>query len=205
MKNFASRKRLPIPRDVRDDSIQSELRSLTQEEPMKETYMMEEVSGRKIYLNFIVRPVIFNNQPMTLMLIKDSTNLYDLKQAKEAERNKDLMMATTSHELRTPLNGIISMMQILEQKIKNTSLKKYIKIASTSAMLMYTLVNDMLDFSAMNAKKFKKKLFNFCPMNVINEAADLLRYNIEKKNLELNVECGSNMVEEINGDKDRLK
>lgn len=41
---------------------------------------------------------------------------------------------------------------------------------------MYNLVNDMLDFSTINAKKFKKKIMDFDPRVVVNEVAELLRF-----------------------------
>lgn len=76
---------------------------------------------------------MFKNQKMNLVLIKDVTNYYQLLEAKEMEKYKDLAVATASHELRTPLNGIMTMMHILKDKVKKSNLLKYINIADNSA------------------------------------------------------------------------
>ena len=117
-------------------------------------------------------------------------------------REKDLALATCSHELRTPLNGILNMLTMIQANPQDR--ERYIKIAQLSAKLMLSLVNDMLDFSSILANKFvpKVRLFDLC--EAVNEAADLLRFLIEEKGLQLSVRIANTLPRSIITDKDRL-
>ena len=63
--------------------------------------------------------------------------------------------------------------------------KRYIGIARMSTRLMLSLVNDMLDFSSILSRQFKKKLARFDVRAALKEAADLVRFMIEEKGLRL--------------------
>jgi two-component system sensor histidine kinase/response regulator len=73
-------------------------------------------------------------------------------------------MATTSHELRNPLNGIISMLRLIKSEVKFTQEgRKHWKVAFNSAHLMNFLVNDILDYSKIEAGKLTLYYNNFSP------------------------------------------
>ena len=65
---------------------------------------------------------------------------------KSIEKLQDIMLASTSHDMRTPLNTIINMQGLIEQRITDPVLQKWIRIAKTSANLLLFLVNDTLDY-----------------------------------------------------------
>ena len=78
--------------------------------------------------------------------------------AKQSERHKEMVVATSSHELRTPLNGILRMLMLIIQNSNIEEVKHYAKVAHSTGELMLSLVNDMLDFSTIMMKKFVKKV-----------------------------------------------
>ena len=56
------------------------------------------------------------------------------------------MIASTSHDMRTPLNTIINMLKMIETKVNEAIIKKYLKVANSSCSLLMFLVNDTLDY-----------------------------------------------------------
>ena len=73
--------------------------------------------------------------------------------ADEANRGKSMFLANMSHELRTPFNGLMGMLGVLEDTPLNTAQAAYLSTAQTSARHLLTLLNDILDISALEAGK----------------------------------------------------
>ena len=73
-----------------------------------------------------------------------------------------------------------------------------------STRLMLSLVNDMLDFSSILSRQFKKKLRRFDVRAALVEAGDLLRFMIEEKGLRLNVRTHHIRPQFVYSDRDRL-
>jgi signal transduction histidine kinase len=86
-------------------------------------------------------------------------------------------MATASHELRNPLNGVISMLQIIEQYIKNDPVcMQYWNVALNSSNLLLCLVNDILDYSKIEAGKLSLFYNSFSPEKIVKEIIQLLEF-----------------------------
>nr|WP_315465681.1 ATP-binding protein [uncultured Rhodoferax sp.] len=73
--------------------------------------------------------------------------------AEAANRGKSQFLANMSHELRTPFNGMLGMMSLLESTPLTAAQTDYIKTAKGSANHLLTLLNDILDVSALEAGK----------------------------------------------------
>ena len=137
-----------------------------------------------------------------LYYFRNISPVIQAREARDLAREKELILATCSHELRTPLNGILNMMDMIE--LNPAEQRRYIKIARHSSRLMLSLVNDMLDFSSIVSKKFRKKVVFFKLEDAVNEAADLVRFLIEEKGLQLFVSFAKNLPKKIYADRDRL-
>lgn len=112
----------------------------------------------------------------------------ELKQAKSLAENslksKDLFVANISHEIRTPLNAIMGMSQLLEQGILNQKQHQFVQAISKSSENLLMIVNDLLDFSKLEAGKMDLAPGSHNIYETITDVANLWEYKIEEKNID---------------------
>jgi len=73
--------------------------------------------------------------------------------AEEAHRTKSLFLANMSHEIRTPMNGIIGMASLLNQTFLSKEQRGYIDTIQSCSDTLLTVINNILDFSTLEAGK----------------------------------------------------
>lgn len=134
---------------------------------------------------------------------------YELKEAnqraQEASRIKSEFLANISHELRTPLNGVIG---FTRQTLK-TSLtpiqQEYLQNIERSANNLLTIINDVLDFSKLEAGKLMLESIPFLLRSTIDEVIVLLANSAHEKGLELTVNIHNDVPDYVVGDPLRLQ
>lgn len=136
-------------------------------------------------------------------------NEMELVRAKEkaisAKKAKEQFMANMSHELRNPLNIITGIVGLIKDDNLTSIQQEYLNIIKTSSENLLSLVNDILDFEKIEAKKI---VFNLEPINLksfINECIDSLKFQATNKRLELITNMESHIPNHILGDPLRLK
>ena len=116
--------------------------------------------------------------------IKFEKELAEAKQkAEDATRNKTYFLAAMSHEIKTPLNAIIGYSQLLEQTPLDNSQKEYLKKVETSARVLLSLLNDILDFTKISEGKVDIEQIEFDINEVVDTLQTLIADRIEKKGL----------------------
>lgn len=112
----------------------------------------------------------------------------ELKEQKElaeiANKAKDNFLASISHELRTPLNGVISVSELLADTQLSPEQKEYLDVIQQSSDILYSLINQVLDFSKISANKLLLTSNDFDLIKLLDKMANL--YSIQAKSKGLN-------------------
>src|SRR5690606_24332010 len=82
---------------------------------------------------------------------REAALVHARERAEQASLAKSRLLATVSHEIRTPMSGVIGMTGLLSFTPLTQEQQTYIQAISTSAESLVTLVNELLDFSRIEA------------------------------------------------------
>jgi signal transduction histidine kinase/CheY-like chemotaxis protein/HPt (histidine-containing phosphotransfer) domain-containing protein len=128
------------------------------------------------------------------------------KQAAEsAMMAKGEFLATMSHEIRTPLNGIIPMLDIMMSVKLAPDHHDILRTAYTSARQMLRIVDDILDYSKLEANKLQLETTSFNLREVCDSIIMLMEKPAESKGLRLNLQLDSSVRLPVRGDPVRLR
>ncbi|QQR75666.1 MAG: PAS domain S-box protein [Holophagales bacterium] len=132
--------------------------------------------------------------------------LTEAKQAAEASaRARELFLANMSHEIRTPLNGVIGMTHLLEATELSAQQRRYLGAIRFSADTLYALINDVLDFSKMEAGGLVFEEISFRLDELLRHLVEATRFAAERKGLELLLDLAPELARPVVGDPVRLK
>lgn len=125
--------------------------------------------------------------------------------AEAADRAKSEFLAVMSHEVRTPLNAIIGFTSLLLDSPLSDQQRDYLRTIYSSGENLLSLVNDILDFSRMEADKFILEKTHFDLRESIESTLDLLGASAARKGLELICDLASETPPLMYGDQTRLR
>lgn len=126
-------------------------------------------------------------------------------QAETANRTKSEFLANISHELRTPMNAIIGMLELALGEPLNPVMYDYLKTARDSADTLLFLLDDLLDFSRMEAGKLELEDEPFDIRKVVDGTMKTLSLRAYEKGLELAGHISPRVPLILSGDGNRLR
>ncbi|UXY16674.1 response regulator [Chitiniphilus purpureus] len=124
--------------------------------------------------------------------------------AQEADRTKSEFLARMSHEIRTPMNAILGMSSLALQTVLTQKQRDYLDKIRYSADTLLTILNDVLDFSKLEAGKLRLEYVVFSLEDVLSNLADLVAFKSEGKPLELVFDVAPDVPRLLHGDPLRL-
>lgn len=126
--------------------------------------------------------------------------------AEAASRAKSEFLAAMSHEIRTPLNGVIGYADLLcEEPNLSPSAHQHAERIRTAGSALLTVVNDVLDFSKLEAGQVEIVPRPFAPAALIDNTVSIVRGSAEAKGLALGVSFDPAVPGWLLGDEDRLR
>jgi two-component system sensor histidine kinase/response regulator len=127
------------------------------------------------------------------------------QQLSEANRARGQFLARMSHEIRTPINGILGVTQLLKRTPLHPRQAEYAGIISTSGELLLSLIEDILDFSKMEADKLVLEEVDFELAPMVEQVMQLVAVPAHKKGLEFVSWIHPEVPEFVRGDPTRIR
>jgi PAS domain S-box-containing protein len=128
------------------------------------------------------------------------------EQAEEANKVKSFFVSTVSHEIRTPLNAIIGLTDlIIEGERLSDEQMKYMQSIKFSSDHLLGIINDVLDFSKLEAGKVSLEIIDFDLINLVSECVKTIEFKARDKNILVNLELDASLPPVLKGDPSRLR
>jgi len=125
--------------------------------------------------------------------------------AEEATRAKADFLATMSHEIRTPLNGVVGMADLLIEAELTASVREQVDIIRASGRHLLSLINDILDYSRIEAGRLQLERIDFDPWAIAEEVLSMQVPAARSKDLTLHLEVAPGVPARLRGDPSRLR
>ena len=144
---------------------------------------------------------------LPLYVAKLITRLHEAIHKEELERQKAIeaslaktqFVANMSHEIRTPLNGIIGISTLFKTTPLNADQKDLLKTLDSSSKLLLSLLNNVLDFTKIEERKFTIENVAFSPQDAVHDTLEIFRTQANNKGIQLGASI-SNSIGTLRGD-----
>src|SRR6058998_600658 len=203
---------LIVPESLRSESTELETRVRRGEVVRVELERMRK-DGRRIQVRLSAAAVKAAADGALVALYED---ISDRKAAEAAMREaRDLaervararsaFLANMSHEIRTPMNAVLGFVELVLDTDLAPEQRRALELVRTSSEALLTILNDILDYSKIEAEHLELERIPFDLLRVIHATASLLAVRAREKHLELTVDVPPDVPHMVRGDPTRVR
>jgi signal transduction histidine kinase/CheY-like chemotaxis protein len=125
--------------------------------------------------------------------------------AEKSNQAKSSFLANMSHEIRTPLNAIVGFSSILKNGGVIEAHRQFLDIIITSGKLLMSIINDVLDYSKIEAGKVKLESIAFDPRHMVTEMVSVIALKVVPTVVSLSSSVDADVPHTVLGDPTRIK
>jgi signal transduction histidine kinase len=145
------------------------------------------------------------NEMMDRLETQNKSLISALYKSESGNRAKSQFLAMMSHEMRTPLNGIAGILDIVQETKLDAKQANFIATALMSAEQLNIIIDDVLDFSKLEAGKIQIESKPFDPRTVFTKVAEFYRPICDDRMLKLNLSFASTIPDIVVSDSQRIR
>jgi PAS domain S-box-containing protein len=126
-------------------------------------------------------------------------------EAKRASQAKGDFLAMMSHEIRTPMNGVLGIAQLLAGTPLDDEQTAYLRVIRSSGETLLAILNDILDYSKIEAGKLELERTDFALAPLLEEIAALFRFRLTETGPTFHCAADADVPPRLRGDSVRLR